>query len=51
MNGWWPHWPTVIVSIFTVFAVTFAKEAAVNLAKRIFGRKKDKEETDDNLDD
>jgi len=50
MSGWAPHWPTVIVSIFTVFAVTFAKEAAVNLAKKIFGRKKDKEE-DDSSDD
>jgi hypothetical protein len=41
MNGWAPHWPTVVVSIFSVFLVTFAKEAAVNLAKRLFGRKKD----------
>ncbi len=44
MSGWTPHWPTVIVSLLTVFAFTFAKEAAVNLAKRIFGRKKDDDE-------
>ena len=48
MNGWTPHWPTVLVSALSVFTMTFAKNLAEQLANRLFKRKK--KDTDDDDD-
>lgn len=44
MTGWAPHWPTVFVSIFSVFMVTFMKGLAEQLVTKLF---KSKDKTDE----